>query len=67
MRRTIHPFLGLLALITLWAGSSALAQEREARLLRGPMTERPISVACTQDQTGACKNNAMAACAAQCK
>jgi hypothetical protein len=58
--------IALLALTALCAGAPALAQEREARLLRGPMTERPIAVACTPVQEGTCKNNAMAACANLC-
>jgi len=66
MRLRIYRFIGLLALIALPAGSQAMAQEREARLLRGPMTERPVAVACTQEQSGACKNNAIAACANLC-
>jgi hypothetical protein len=66
MRQTTLRLLGVLALATLWVGASALAQEREARLLSGPMTQWPIAVACTEAQDGACKNNAQNVCANLC-
>ena len=53
--------VGLLALLalSLWASSAGWAEQREAKLLRGPMspmTERPILVACTLGQTAACND-----------
>jgi hypothetical protein len=44
---------GLLAAssLSLWAGGLAWAQQSDAKLLRGPMTEAPIMLA-----QGACKN-----------
>jgi hypothetical protein len=61
--------LGVLALTTLWVGASASAQEREARLQSGPMTERPIAIMSGQTtdsrslaQIDNCQNQANAAC-----
>ncbi len=53
------------ASIVLLAGSagSASAQQREARLLPGPMTERPIiRVACTAAELAQCKAGATNKC-----
>ena len=66
MRQTTLRLLGVLALTTLLVGASALAQERQARLLSGPMTERPVVVTCTNAQIGACQGNAENACANLC-
>ena len=69
MRQATIRLLGVLALTTLWVGASALAQEREARLPSGPMTERPIVVTSGQTTDGQsiaqidnCQNQANAAC-----
>ena len=69
MRQTTIRLLGVLALTALWVGASALAQEREARLPSGPMTERPITVTSGQTTDGQsvaqlsdCKSQATAAC-----
>ena len=66
MRQTTFRLLGVLALTTAWVGASALAQEREARLLSGPMTDRPVVVTCTNAQIGACQGNAQNACGNLC-
>lgn len=65
--------LGVLALTALWIGTPALAQEREARLPSGPMTEWPIAVRSGQTTDGRriaqaenCQNAANAACANLC-
>ena len=73
MRQTMIRLLGVLALTVFWVGASALAQEREARLPSGPMTERPIAVmsGLTTDgqsiaQAANCTNQAAAACTDPC-
>ena len=53
--------VGLLALLalSLWASSAGWAEQREAKLLRGPMspmTEQAIPVACTLGQQAACND-----------
>ena len=70
MRQTTIRLLGVLALTALWVGASALAQEREARLPSGPMTERPIAVTSGQTTDGrsiAQADNCQAQAAAKCK
>ena len=52
---------GLLTLITLSLAASGAgwAEQREAKLLRGPMspmTERPVPVACTLGQVAVCND-----------
>jgi hypothetical protein len=61
--------LGVLALTTLWIGASASAQEREARLQSGPMTERPIAIMSgqTDGPNIAQADNCQAQAAAKCK
>ena len=58
---------GLLTLITLSLAASGAgwAEQREAKLLRGPMSpmaERPILVACTLGQTAACNDAGKDSC-----
>ena len=62
---------GLLMLITLSlaAGGAGWAEQRDARLLRGPMSvpaERPTAVTCNLAQTTACTGSAERACSATC-
>lgn len=64
-------FFCLLALasITLLAAGAGWAEQREAKLLRGPMsplTERPIVVACTVGQSAACNDAGRPACNSIC-
>lgn len=66
MKQTTIRLLGTLALAALLLGASASAQDRGARLPGGPMTQRPIAVACTEAQDGACKSNAQNVCANLC-
>jgi hypothetical protein len=55
--------LALASIAQLAAGPS-WAQQREARLLRGPMTERPvIQAACDTGKWNQCLHNGYAACA----
>ncbi|HEX9328232.1 MAG TPA: hypothetical protein VF915_17030 [Reyranella sp.] len=52
-----------IVLLTGSAAGSASAQQREARLLPGPMTERPIiRVACTAAELAQCKAGATNKC-----
>ena len=62
---------GLLALLALAlsASSTSWAEQREARLLRGPMspmTKRPIPVACTLGQIAACNDAGQGKCGSEC-
>ena len=62
---------GLLTLImlSLAAGGAGWAEQREARLLRGPMSlpaERPTAVTCNLAQTTECNGVAQRACSATC-
>lgn len=56
----------LIALALAGAGWAQSSSQREARLLTGPMTERPIAVSCTTVVIEACKERARAACADRC-
>jgi hypothetical protein len=62
---------GLLVVLalSLSVGSASWAEQREARLLRGPMsplTERPTTVACTLGQQAACNDAGQGKCGPQC-
>jgi hypothetical protein len=56
----------LIALTAAGAGWAQSSSQREARLLIGPMTERPIAVTCSNVVVEACKDRARAACADRC-
>lgn len=61
------PLFGLLAAVSLslWASGSGWAQQREARLLISPMTERPIiPVSCTAAELALCKAGVTNQCGA---
>lgn len=62
-----HFWLFATVLIALIVAGTAWAQEREARLPSGPMTEPSIAVSCPSSQMGTCKNNAAAACGNLCR
>jgi hypothetical protein len=61
--------IGLLVLLVVASGT-AWAEQREARLLRGPMspmTERPTAVACTLGQITNCNGVRDTSCTSECK
>jgi hypothetical protein len=56
----------LIALTAACAGWAQSSSQREARVLIGPVTERPIAVTCSNNVIEACKERARAACADRC-
>jgi hypothetical protein len=69
MAKMVSGAIGLLVLVAV-AGGAAWAQQREATLLRGPMspmTESPTVVACTLGQVANCNGVRDNACASECK
>jgi hypothetical protein len=69
MAKMVSAAVGLLVLVVMASGAG-WAEQREARLLRGPMsplTERPTAVACTLGQIAACNGTRDSACASECK
>ena len=64
MLGTIRRFAPLvLAVVSLGVGSSGQAEQREARLLRGPVTERPIvQAACDTVKWNHCLQQGRNAC-----
>jgi hypothetical protein len=70
MSRTVAMAFGRFGLLaaaslSLWASGSGWAQQREAKLLISPMTERPIIlVTCTRAEVDKCKADVTSKCGA---
>jgi hypothetical protein len=68
MAKMVWGTIGLVVLVAL-AGGAGWAEQREARLVRGPMSplmERPTVVACTNPQSANCTNIANSTCTSAC-
>ena len=68
MAKIVSAIVGLLALVAM-AGGVGWAQQREAKLMRGPMSpmvEQPTLVACTPDRIRYCNDVVPQQCTRQC-